>query len=106
MRRRLNNYLRGIKLAELFGSIIGAMIPLYLLCKLVEIPLRNKVIENKPLVYFGGSLSIFVVFFLLYVFGDESIKQGPSLMVGLFFAAIILPLIRLWSAKRKEAKKA
>ncbi|WP_273728806.1 hypothetical protein [Brucella gallinifaecis] len=93
-------------MAELFGMIIGGMIPLYLIGKLIELPLRNKVIENKALVYFGSSLSIFVVFFILFLFRDPAMNQSPVLMLALFLAAIILPLIRLWSAKRKEAQKA
>lgn len=89
--------------AQLFGAVIGGLVCIYLIGKLFEWLFFKRFIKNSNHVIFAGSITGFLVVFLLWAKSPTVVAEFS--IFSFFIAAILLVIIRIQWRKRKAKRE-
>jgi hypothetical protein len=87
-------------IAEFSGSIIGAMLIIYLICKAIEWVVLKRIGTSQSSMVLTSTSITFLLLAALWVSGlGTPTAKGPSFLLAIFFGAVILAIIRLKKIK-------
>jgi hypothetical protein len=87
------------------GAIVGGMIGFYLLSKAIEWIILKRIVSKYALMVWISPVTIFGAMFVSYTSNPDGFYAfHPAMFIDYFIAAILLPIIRIFWRKRKEAK--
>jgi hypothetical protein len=87
------------------GAIAGGMVVFFLLGKMIEWAILKRVPVSYGIMVWASSLvGLALVFGLWFMRRDAPYAFNPAMFIDYSIAAILLPVLRTFWRKRKEAK--
>lgn len=87
------------------GAIAGGMIGFYLISKAIEWLILKRIVSKYALMVWISPAAIFSAMLVSYTSNPDGFYAfHPAMFIDYFIAAILLPVIRIFWRKRKEAK--
>lgn len=87
------------------GAVAGGLVIFYLIGKVIEWIVWKRIIKSYGLMVWVSSISISALVFVLWFLQQgKAYAFHPAMLINYFMAGIILPILRIFWQKRKEAK--
>lgn len=88
------------------GAVAGGLVAFYLIGKITELVAWKRVFTRYSAMVWISSLSVFFIIFLIwFTQRDKPYAFHPAMFVDYAIACVILPLIRIFWHRRKDAKR-